>query len=31
MEQEGVYCTTAGTVFQAREDLQEHYQTEFHR
>jgi hypothetical protein len=27
----GVYVATAGTVFQERGALQEHYQSEFHR
>lgn len=31
MEEDGVYCSTAGTFFQEREQLQEHYQSEFHR
>lgn len=28
---DGVYCSTAGTYFNEREALQEHYQSEFHR
>ncbi|KAI8111762.1 hypothetical protein M9435_004261 [Picochlorum sp. BPE23] len=30
-ENDGVYCSTAGAVFQEREALQEHYHSEFHR
>lgn len=29
--QDGVYCSTAGAVFQEREALQEHYHSELHR
>lgn len=30
-DSDGVYCSTAGAVFQERESLQEHYHSEFHR
>ncbi|KAG7670973.1 hypothetical protein Ndes2526A_g01239 [Nannochloris sp. 'desiccata'] len=29
--EDGVYCSTAGTYFNERDSLQEHYQSEFHR
>lgn len=31
MEDHGVFCGTAGTYFQERETLSEHYKSEFHR
>jgi hypothetical protein len=30
-EQGGVFLSTAGAVFQDRESIHEHYQSEFHR
>lgn len=29
--QEGLYCSTAGTYFESREDLTEHQKSDFHR
>ncbi|KAL4857721.1 Cytoplasmic 60S subunit biogenesis factor REI1 1 [Chlorella vulgaris] len=30
-EQEGLYCSTAGTYFNSKEDLEDHYRSDFHR
>lgn len=29
--QDGLYCSTAGTYFESREDLTEHQRSDFHR
>ena len=29
--QEGLYCSTAGTYFQNKGDLEDHYRSDFHR
>lgn len=31
MEEQGLYCGTAGAFFQDKESLVEHYKSEFHR
>lgn len=31
MDEQGLYCTTAGMVFQDKETLLEHYRSDFHR
>ena len=30
-QQEGLYCSTAGTYFQSKQDLEDHYRSDFHR
>jgi hypothetical protein len=30
-QQDGLYCSTAGTYFSSKQDLEDHYRSDFHR